>query len=108
MRVPNQEELRRVGNPAIDYYLDHIADQLSNADKGRYIAIDVDTGEWEIDDTEVSADRLRNRLPDAHVYVIRHILVVSDYFMSPRIENSSDVLNSTSHQLAEDHEEFGR
>ena len=108
MRIPTEEELRAIGSRAIDYYLDHIADQLSDADKGRYIAIDVNTGEWEIDDTEASTDRLRARIPDAQIHVIRHILIVSEYFMSPRMVNSSDVLDPSYRQLADDNEEFGR
>ena len=108
MRIPTEEELRAIGNRAIDYYLDHIACQLSDADKGRYIAIDVNTGEWEIDDTDASADRLRARIPDARIHVIRHILIVSEYLMSPNMAISSDLLDPSSRQLADDNEEFGR
>ena len=108
MRIPTEEELREIGSPAIDYYLDHIADQLSDADIGRYIAIDINTGEWEIDDTEVSADRLSARIPEAQIHVVRHIWIVSEYFMSPPIEIASDVLDPSFRQLADDNEEFGR
>ena len=108
MRIPTEEELRAIGSRAIDYYLDHIADQLSDADKGRYVAIDVNTGEWEIDDSEASANMLRARIPDAQIHVIRHILIVSEHFLTPRIQASSDALDLPSRELADENEEFGR
>lgn len=36
------------------------------------VAIDIETGEWEIDaDEDTAANRLEARLPDAQIYVLR-------------------------------------
>ena len=107
-RIPTEEELWAMGCPNIDYYLDHIADQLSDADKGRYIAIDVSTGEWEIDDTDDVSDRLRARNPEARIHVIRHFVIVSEYLLTPYPEVSTEQLNLAPRQLADDNEEFGQ
>jgi len=40
--------------------------------RGKIVAIDVDTGEYEVDANTVSAgDRLRARLPDAQIWFVR-------------------------------------
>ena len=106
--IPTEEELRAMGSPVIDYYLDQIADHLSDADKGRYIAIDMNTGEWEIDDTEAASDRLHSRVPDAQIHLLRHILIATEYLLTPNLEVSSEMLDLPSKQLADDAEEFGR
>ncbi len=107
-RIPTEEELRAMGSPAIDFYLDHIADSLTDSDKGRYIAIDMNTGEWEIDDTEDVSNHLRARNPEARIHVIRHILIVSEHLLTPYPEVSAEKLNLASRQLADDAEEFGQ
>ena len=106
-KIPTEEELRAIGNPAIDYYLDHIAPELSDADKGRYIAIDEDSGEWEIDDTEACCARLQARIPNARIHVIRHITIVSDHPLTPFLVASSELVDLSAHQLADENEEFG-
>ena len=45
---------------------------LKPEDKGRFVALDIDTSEFEIDDDELAAcDRLRARLPDAQIWMVR-------------------------------------
>ena len=80
--VRTREQKERVGKRGLAYYEDKIAPQLTNEDRGRYIAIDVNTGEWEIDDTHDATDRLTERLPDADVFLLRHIDIVTGYFGS--------------------------
>jgi hypothetical protein len=39
---------------------------------GKYVAIDIDTGAWEMDASETAAgDRLRVRVPDAQTWMMR-------------------------------------
>ena len=45
---------------------------LKPRDKGKYVAIDIETGEYEISKSELAArHRLRARIPDAQVYGVR-------------------------------------
>jgi hypothetical protein len=45
---------------------------LKPDDKGRFVALDIDTSEFEIDDDELTAcDRLRARLPEAQIWMVR-------------------------------------
>lgn len=68
-----QEELEAVANRAEQHYHGSIKSQLTEADKGRYVAIDADSGEWEIADGWEAVDQLKIRVPDADVHLIRHI-----------------------------------
>ena len=53
-------------------YREHIRPTLTDADIGRFIIIDVNSGEYEIDDDDAQAShRLHRRLPDAFGYGIR-------------------------------------
>ena len=49
-----------------------IAPKLKVEDEGRFVAIDVNTGEWEIGDTESVTEVLRARIPDADIFLWRH------------------------------------
>jgi hypothetical protein len=46
---------------------------LAEADnKGKYVAIDIETGEWEMNDDEIVAgDRLLARNPDSQIWMTR-------------------------------------
>ena len=53
-------------------YRERIRPTLTDADIGRFIIIDVNSGEYEIDDDDAQASyRLHRRLPDAFGYGIR-------------------------------------
>ncbi len=56
-----------------------VAPQLSDDDRGVLVAIDVNTGEWEIDDERDATLKLREREPDADVFLLRHIDIVTGY-----------------------------
>lgn len=46
--------------------------RLKSEDDGRFVALDIDTSEFEIDDDELTAcDRLRARLPEAQIWMVR-------------------------------------
>ena len=62
----SNEELARRGE---DLYARAIRAKVESGNRGRTIAIDVTTGDYEVDDDHLAAvDRLRARRPDAEVY----------------------------------------
>ena len=73
------EDRNAVGDRAMTIYENDIAPKLSDDDRGRYIAIDVNSGEWEIDDTRDAMYRLRDRIPDAEIFLLTHIDIVTGY-----------------------------
>lgn len=67
-RYPKEEFARR-GDSA---YENAVRPQLKPEDKDRFVAIDIDTNEYEIDDDELEAcHRLRARLPAAQIWMVR-------------------------------------
>jgi hypothetical protein len=53
-------------------YRQRIAGELDAADGGRFIVIDIETGEFEIDDDDLAAtERVLARRPDAVTYGLR-------------------------------------
>ena len=53
-------------------YRERIRPTLTNADIGRFVIVDINSGDYEIDDDDVAAaDRLHERLPDAFGYIMR-------------------------------------
>ena len=69
-----QEELNSIAERGDKYYHASIKQQLTDADKGRYIAIDANSGEWEISEGRDAADNLRERVPGADIHLIRHVI----------------------------------
>lgn len=61
-----------IGNRANEIYATDIRDNLSPEDHGRFLAIDVTTGEYAIADEILDAGRqLRERQPDAVSFILR-------------------------------------
>jgi hypothetical protein len=53
-------------------YESTVQPHLKPEDKDRFVALDIDTSDFEIDDDELAAcDRLRARLPDAQIWMVR-------------------------------------
>ena len=64
-----KEEFARLGD---EIYERAIAGQFGASDTGKFAAIDIDTGEYEIDADELAAsDRLSERLPNAQIWLRR-------------------------------------
>ena len=82
--VHSKEEKATVGERGLVIYEGEIAPRLSDNDQGRYVAIDVNTGEWEIDDTRDATKILRARLPDAEIFTLWHINLNQAFFGAPR------------------------
>lgn len=65
----SKEEACRRGE---DIYDRDIRATVEASNKGKYVAIDIESGAWEMDADEiVTADRLRARLPDAQIWMTR-------------------------------------
>ena len=53
-------------------YRKNIRPLMTAADIGKYVIVDVHTGEYEIDERDLSATRrLKKRLPDARTHAVR-------------------------------------
>ncbi len=67
-RYPLDEFARR-GEAA---YEQQIAPRLAASNEGKFVAIDIETGAYEVDDQELAASRrLRARVPDAQIWMKR-------------------------------------
>lgn len=65
----SKEDAARRGDEIYDR---EVRSQLEPQHNGEVVAIDLDTGEWEVDpDQDTAADRLEARLPDAQIIVMR-------------------------------------
>lgn len=54
-------------------YSGGIRDQLENAQIGLFLAIDLDSGDYEVGDARMPiCDALRARRPDADIFIMRH------------------------------------
>ena len=67
-RYPKEEFARR----GTEIYERDIRPQVEADNHGKYVAIDIETGAWEMDAGEIPAgDRLRLRVPDAQTWMTR-------------------------------------
>lgn len=65
----SKEEFARRGD---EIYKSQIRQQVEEGNDGKIVAIDIETGEFELaDDTMVATRRLYERLPDAQPWVVR-------------------------------------
>lgn len=63
------DELARLGGQILDQ---QVRPALQPADNGKFVAIDVETGDYEIDEDDYTAvARLRSRKPAADVWLMR-------------------------------------
>jgi hypothetical protein len=65
----NKQEFARRGD---DIYETTVRPNLKAEDEGKFVAIDIDTSEYEVDADELAAcDRLRARVPEAQIWLVR-------------------------------------
>jgi hypothetical protein len=68
-RAYSKEEFAHRGDTI---YESNVRAKLKPEDEGRFVAIDIDTGDYEIADDELAAcDQLRARLPKAQIWMVR-------------------------------------
>jgi hypothetical protein len=64
-----KEEFARRGD---EVYASVVQPKLTAADKGKFVAVDIETGEFEIAENEMDAcDKLNGRLPDSQIWMVR-------------------------------------
>ena len=67
-RYSNEEAARR--GDAI--YEQEVRPKVGAQDHGKYVAIDIESRQWELDDDEIAAgDHLLSRIPDAQIWMTR-------------------------------------
>jgi hypothetical protein len=65
----SKDELAQRGDAI---YEREIRDRFATSADGKFVAIDVDSGEFEVDEDElVACDRLRARVPDAQIWLVK-------------------------------------
>jgi hypothetical protein len=65
----SKEEFARRGDAT---YEAEVAPHLTVSDEGKFVALDIESGAFEISDEELDAcDRLRARVPDAQIWMVR-------------------------------------
>ena len=65
----SMEEFSRRGG---EIYEHMIRPKLHRRDKGKYVAIDIESGEYELSEDELTAcDRLHERIPDSQTWLVR-------------------------------------
>ncbi|NEU74442.1 hypothetical protein PI95_018225 [Hassallia byssoidea VB512170] len=65
----SKEEFARRGD---EIYQTQICQQVEAGNYGKIVAIDIETGDWEIDKCEVAAcNRLEAHHPDAQIWIVR-------------------------------------
>jgi hypothetical protein len=78
----SKEEFARRGDAL---YENEIRPRLTAKDVGKFLAIDIDTGEYEIAAGEMRAgDKLRRRLAEAQIWMVRVAHASTRRFGSPR------------------------
>lgn len=65
----SKEEFARRGD---EIYESQVRSQVEAGNHGRIVAIDIETGAWEVDSSEITAcNRLEARHPDAQIWIVR-------------------------------------
>jgi hypothetical protein len=65
----SKEEFARRGD---EIYFSRVRSQVEAGNHGKIVAIDIETGAWEMDINEVSASmRLEARCPDAQIWFVK-------------------------------------
>lgn len=64
----SKEEFSRRGDALVE---SKVRPHLTPADEDKFVAIDIETGEYELDNNEMkAADRLRKRVPDPQIWLV--------------------------------------
>ena len=65
----SKEEFARRGD---EIYESEVRSQVEEDSHGKIVAIDIETGDFEVDASEIAAcDRLEARHPDAQIWIVR-------------------------------------
>ncbi|WP_404790534.1 hypothetical protein [Altericista sp. CCNU0014] len=65
----SKEEFAQRGD---EIYESQVRQQVEEGNHGKIVAIDIETGDFEVDQSEIAAcDRLEARRPDAQIWIVR-------------------------------------
>lgn len=65
----SKEEFARLGDAT---YESKVRPHLKSKDRGKFAAIDIESGDFEVDADELAAcDKLNARIPDAQIWLVR-------------------------------------
>jgi len=65
----SKEEFARAGD---EIYESQVRPQVEEGNHGKIVAINIETGDFEVDASEIAAcDRLEARHPDAQIWIVR-------------------------------------
>jgi hypothetical protein len=65
----NKDEFARRGDDVFDT---QVRPHLTSEDEGKFAAVDIESGNYELDEDElVAGDKLRARLPEAQIWMVR-------------------------------------
>ena len=67
-----QEEMAETSERALSIYHEKIKPQLTDADDGRYVAIDADTGNWAISEGYEVVKLLKQKTDVEHPFILVH------------------------------------
>ena len=68
----SKEEFARRGDALIE---SKVRPKLAEADRDKFVAIDIESGEYEVDKNEIKAvDRLRKRVSDPQIWLVHATL----------------------------------
>lgn len=70
--IRTREQIEETSRRGMEFYEDRIKPLLTDNDEGRFIAIDAKTGEYEIGDNEDVGLVLKERAPDADIFMLVH------------------------------------
>jgi hypothetical protein len=64
----SKEEFTRRGDALVE---SKVRPHLTPSDEDKFVAIDIETGEYELDKNEMkAAERLRKRIPDSQIWLV--------------------------------------
>ena len=73
-----RDEIDSTAARAKAYYYESIKGELSDADKGRFVTIDANSGAWEVHDEMLEGiEKLLDRMPDAEPFTLRHLTITT-------------------------------
>lgn len=68
-RKYSKEEMAKLGDAAFNA---NVLPKLGDDDKGKFVAVDVESGEYAIDANDrVACDKLLKRVPNAQIWMVR-------------------------------------
>ena len=66
------EDLKEIARRGQEYYDQHLRAKLEPEHTGKFLVLDVETGDYEMDESEVAAsERARAKHPDSLFYILR-------------------------------------